>query len=189
MNRESFFIFALLLKCSTYAHNKYWNIVFENMSNNITPHESIIIQDNSIYYYINKKKYSYNIADEDLKKNQFKIIYNNIYNFLKKKIGIESIEGIDTDIEQTYISQQSKNTTWSDITKKSDILFYIEKYLFELKQKHDLNYEQMVHFNKYIKLPFILKKIYNSIEFCSIQKKITNIKKIKIKDGKPIIID
>lgn len=192
MNSDSFFILALLLKCSTYAHNKYWEKVFENMSNKITPNSSITININSIEYIIDDKKYVYNIdyTDyKDYKDTKFKLIYKDIYTFLKKKIGIDSVERIDYDKEKFYMKQHSTESDWSCITKKSDILFYIEKYLCELKTECNVDFHKMVRFNKYIRLPFILKKVYNEIEYCPEQKKIINIKNIKIVDGEPLIIN
>ena len=171
-------LYPHFILCSMLATNLYWKYVFNNLSKGIMPSTEIEIQDNKLCYRIKSKNKKLDLKEKHcFESNQ--IYYNYYYDFLKLKIGIHSLEKYDVENEQFYIKHvcNNKHISWKEIHKKSDIEFYIKKYIYD-KYIGTPN----VNYNKIFALIFYthhFKKIYNSIIFDDEKVKIIDIPILK----------
>ena len=142
-------------------------------------YEHAFISYNKLYYsrYNNTINQSYIIIPTQYKETDVATIYNDIFSFLKTKIGKDSDNKNEKRKELFYIQKEEicKYSDWKSITKKSEIEFYIEKYLIDYGIKYNINKKNMLYIKNLMFLPINFKKISKKVVYCSEQNKIVDI--------------
>lgn len=135
-------IYPIFLECSTFADNKFWINVFQDLAYGKTPYGTYISKDFLCCNYKNKE-FSYKIERKDPSK-----IYDEIYSLLTKKLGfLSEKERTKKIIDFHEIEKNLKNSreSWSDIRKKNVKESFIERYVIKMKHKHNLTIKKSKH--------------------------------------------
>ena len=173
-----FIMCTLLLKLCMFSHNEYWNHVFQSLFKNMK-YEYSFISYNKLYYskYNNIQNSCFITIPLKYKEKDVQSIYNNMFSFLKTKIGKDSNNKNERLKELFYIQKKEifRYKDWKSITKKNEIEFYIEKYLINYGKKYNIDKKIMFDVKNLIFLPNNFKKISKKIVFCQKSNKIVDI--------------
>ena len=132
-------IYPVFLECSTFADNKFWVNIFQDLAYGKTPYGTYISKDFLCCNYKNKE-FSYKIESKPPQQ-----IYDEIYSLLTKKMGfLSEKERARKMIEFHRVEQEIKGSrqTWADIRKKNIKEAFIERYVIKMKHKHKLSVKQ-----------------------------------------------
>ena len=149
-------IYPIFLECCHYADDTFWENIFEDLAYGKAPYGTYISK-NSLCCSYKKKEFSYRIE----KKNS-KILYNEIYTLLTKRLGLLSqrektkIKKDFSDLEDT-IKDSRKN--WNDIKKKNMKELLIELFVARMKEKYLLTIKQARHLLSIILVAMVFKVI------------------------------
>ena len=149
-------IYPIFLECCHYADDTFWENIFEDLAYGKAPYGKYISM-NSLCCSYKKKEFSYRIE----KKNS-KILYNEIYTLLTKRLGLLSqrektkIKKDFSDLEDT-IKDSRKN--WNDIKKKNMKELLIELFVARMKEKYLLTIKQARHLLSIILVAMVFKVI------------------------------
>jgi len=177
-------IYPIFLECCEFSEDTFWKNVFEDLSYGKYPYGTYITKDFFCCNYKNKE-FSYKIERKDPK-----ILYNDIYELLSKKLGLLSHKDkikkkIDFSILEEEIKENRKN--WSNIRKKNIKDLLIENYVIEMKKKYELTVKQARELLSIIFIGMVFKVItVKDIEYSD--GVIKNINGISF-DKKEIILD
>jgi hypothetical protein len=165
-------IYPYFLDCCMYATDNFWENIFEDLAYGITPYGTYISKNFFCCSY-KKKEFSYKIENKDPKE-----LYNDIYELLTIKLGLYSNKEkakkkFDFESHEDDIKILKNN--WSNIRKKSTKDILIEKYVIDMKYKHNLSISQ----SKYLLSLIIIALMFKTI----------NIKDIKYENGKILNIE
>jgi len=132
-------IYPVFLECCEFSEDTFWKNVFEDLSYAKCPYGTYITKDFFCCNYKNKE-FSYKIE-----KKEPKVLYNDIYDLLSKKLGLLSHKDkikkkIYFSILENEIKENRKN--WSNIRKKNIKDLLIENYVIEMKKKYSLSIKQ-----------------------------------------------
>ena len=79
-------VYPIFLECCQYAENTFWENIFENLAYGKTPYGTFISKDFLCCNY-KKKEFSYKIE-----RKCSKLLYQEVYNILTKKLGLMSTQ-------------------------------------------------------------------------------------------------
>lgn len=170
INKE--IIYPVFFECSEFATDNFWKNIFEDLAYGKTPYGTYINKDFLCCSYKNKE-FSYKIERKD-----YQIIYEDIYNLLTNKLGILSRK---EKVKKLVAFHKTENRIkefrqeWSNIRKKNIKDLLVEKYVIDMKNKHNLTIKQA--------------KYLLSILFMAIVFKVITSKDIKYSEGKIQNID
>lgn len=150
-------VYPIFINCVQYCENKFWTSIFEDLAYGKCPNGTFIHKNFFTSNY-KGKEFSYKIEETDAK-----IIYENIYNLLTKKLKILSDEDRKAQLLD-YIKLENevgdiRHDKWSNIKKKSTKDSLIEQYIIDIKKTWDLNDKQVKKLQKQINLGLIFKTI------------------------------
>lgn len=177
----------IFLNCCSHTTDPYWIDIFTKLAHNQTPY-GIILNDDYISCKIPDKNFTYSLQ-EILSPD---ILFNDIYNLLKNRYGLESALDKLAKAERfnnANISQNTKNIqSWSEIRKKTSKDRFIQNFAREIGERCDLTETQVRELVNTIQNGFVSQTITNKdIEFND--GKITGIKGILITDNNTLDID
>lgn len=157
-------IYPIFLECCQIATDKFWENIFEDLSYGKTPCGTYISKDHLSCNY-KDKEFKYKIE----KKNP-EVIYNDVCDLLTNRLGLLSQkEKVRKRLEFNSVEKEIKDsrTTWSSIRKKSVKDLLIEKYVIEMKQKHNLSLKQSRYLLSIIFTAIVFKVItFKDIDYC-----------------------
>lgn len=165
-------IYPYFLDCCQYATDNFWENIFEGLAYGKTPYGTYISKNFFCCSY-KKKEFSYKLENKDPKE-----LYNDIYDLLTNKLGLYSNKEkakkkFDFELLEDDIKISKNN--WSNIRKKSTKDILIEKYVIDMKYKHNLSINQ----SKYLLSLIVIALMFKTI----------NIKDIKYENGKILNIE
>lgn len=176
-------IYPIFLECSAFAADGFWENIFEELAYGKTPYGTYISKDFLCCRYKNKD-FSYKIERKDTK-----LMYDEIYALLTKKVGIMSHkEKVKKRKDFKDIGETMKDArqNWSDIRKKNTKELLIELFVTRMKKKHRLTIQQARYLLSAIFIGMVFKVITaKDIDFDD--GKITRIDGIDFKNSKIII--
>lgn len=149
-------IYPIFLECCTFATDKFWENIFDDLSYGKTPYGTYINKNFLCCSYKNKE-FSYNIERKDPKE-----LYLDIYNLLTKKLGILSHkEKIKkrTDFHNTESKIKECRQSWGNIRKKNIKDLFIELYAIDMKNKYTLTIKQTKYLLSVIFIAIMFKVI------------------------------
>lgn len=145
-------IYPIFLECSNFAINIFWENIFEYLAYGICPYGTYISKDFICCSY-KKKEFSYKI---DQNKDP-KIIHDELYELLNKKVGIISQEE-KLKKRSDYVNNEIINKdSWNDIRKKNIKEILIELYVTKMKNKYNLSLNQAKYLLSMISIGLMLK--------------------------------
>lgn len=159
-------VYPIFLECLEYTSDKFWENIFEDLAYAKTPYGTYISKDFLCCKY-KKKEFTYKIVRKDPK-----ILYEEIYNLLKNKLGlISGDERLKKKKQVIEIENKIniKHKDWKDIKKKNIKESLIELYVVKMKIKYSLTLQQA---------RYLLSIIYIAIVF-----KVISTKDIEYEDG------
>ena len=176
-------IYPIFLECCQYATDNFWINIFEDLAYSKTPYGSYINKDFLCCNYKNKE-FNYKIEKKDAKE-----LYDEVYFLFAKKLGLLSqLDKINKKIDFTNIEEEIKEykKNWINIKKKNIKDLFIENYVIDMKNKHDLTLKNARYLLSIIFVGMIFKVITNKdIEYED--GKILNIKGVNFKNKKVIL--
>lgn len=166
-------IHPIFLDCVKFAEDIYWKQIFQDMAYGITPYGTYFNKGFLCCNFKNKE-FTYKIENKDPE-----ILYNEIYNILKNKVGIyssndkifmlEDFKKIENEIKKTQLNK------WNNIKKRTTRDFIIENYVIEMKKKYNLNNVESKNLLNLIQIGLVFKTI--------------NSKNIRYEDGRILDIN
>ena len=170
INKE--IIYPVFFECCEFAADNFWKNIFEDLAYGKTPYGTYINKDFLCCSYKNKE-FSYKIERKDSK-----IIYDDIYNLLTNKLGIlsrkEKVKKL-VAFHKTETRIKEFRQEWGNIRKKNIKDLLVEKYVIDMKNKHNLTIKQA---------KYLLSVLFMAIVF-----KVITSKDIHYSDGKIQNID
>jgi len=165
-------IYPVFFECCEFATDNFWKNIFEDLAYGKTPYGTYINKDFLCCSYKNKE-FSYKIERKDSK-----IIYDDIYNLLTNKLGIlsrkEKVKKL-VAFHKTETRIKEFRQEWGNIRKKNIKDLLVEKYVIDMKNKHNLTIKQT---------KYLLSVLFMAIVF-----KVITSKDIDYSDGKIKNID
>ena len=170
INKE--IIYPVFFECCEFATDNFWKNIFEDLAYRKTPYGTYINKDFLCCSYKNKE-FSYKIE-----RKHSKIIYDDIYNLLTNKLGIlsrkEKVKKL-VAFHKTETRIKEFRQEWGNIRKKNIKDLLVEKYVIDMKNKHNLTIKQA---------KYLLSVLFMAIVF-----KVITSKDIDYSDGKIQNID
>ena len=150
-------IYPYFLECCQYCDDVFWENVFEELAYGKPPYGTYISKGFLTCSYKNKE-FLYKIE----RKEDAKILYEDIYKLLTEKLGILSQKEkaqkrlVFYEMEKTI--RQSRQD-WASIRKKNikDVMY--EKYVIDMKKKHSLTIKQCKYLLSLIMIAIMFKTI------------------------------
>jgi len=149
-------IYPFFLECSEFATDTFWDNVFEDLAYGKTPYGTYINKNFLCCSYKNKE-FSYKIERKDPQD-----LYNDIYHLLTKKLGILSHkEKVKkrVDFHKTESRIKEHRQEWGNIRKKNIKDLLIERYVIDMKNKHNLTVKQAKYLLSVIFIATVFKVI------------------------------
>ncbi len=149
-------VYPFFLECCKYADDAFWENIFEDLAYGKTPYGAYISKDFLCCSYKNKE-FSYRIERKDPK-----ILYDDLYKLLTEKLGILSYKEkarklmVFNELEKN-IKESRQN--WTGIRRKNIKDTMYEKYVIEMKKKHNLSLKQSRYLLAVILLSIMFKTI------------------------------
>ena len=101
---------------------------------------SIMIK-NKLIYYIKEKKYSLTLKNDEDSLNNYKIIYEDIYNFLKKKLELILKKKLMQILKYSILKKKMLDKEIDfKIIKKNDVEFYLKIFFFRITDKYNIEF-------------------------------------------------
>jgi hypothetical protein len=176
-------IYPVFLECCEFTIDSFWDNIFEDLSYGKTPYGTYINKNFLCCSYKNKE-FSYKIE-----RKESKILYDDIYNLLTKKLGILSHkEKIKkrVDFHNTESRIKEFRQEWGNIRKKNIKDLLVERYVIDMKNKHSLSIKQSKYLLSVIFIAIVFKVITSKdIEYSN--GKIQNIDGIEFTDEKILV--
>lgn len=149
-------IYPFFLECCEFSDDIFWTNVFEELAYGKAPFGTFINKDFLCCGY-KGKEFSYKIERKNPKD-----LYNEIYELLTTKVGILSYR--EKKQKKLLFHQIEKNIRnspdqWSFLKKKNirDVMY--EKYVIDMKNKHNLTNKQAVYLLSLLTVCIIFKSI------------------------------
>ena len=176
-------IYPIFLECCQYANDIFWGNIFEDLAYGKTPYGTYINKNFLCCSYKNKE-FSYKIE----RKNSDEL-YNDVYNLLTNKLGILSHKEKlkkRVDFHKTEDRIKECRQEWCNIRKKNIKDMLVERYVVDMKNKHNLTLKQAKYLLSVLFVSIVFKIITpEDIQYSD--NKIQNIDGIEF-DNKKIII-
>ena len=132
-------IYPIFLECIQYTCDTFWENVFEDLAYAKCPYGTYINKGFLCCNY-KDKEFSYKIEKKDAK-----ILYDDVYNLLAKKLGLLSIrDKLKKKLDFNNIEEELKSNrkNWTHIRKKNIKDLLIENYVIKMKNLHNLTNKQ-----------------------------------------------
>lgn len=149
-------VYPIFLECCQFAEDIFWENIFEELAYGKCPYGTYISKGFLCCSYKNKE-FTYKIE-----RKESKILYTDIYKLLTEKLGILSLK--EKAQKKLAFHQLEKNIQhsrddWSSIRRKNikDILY--EKYVIDMKCKHNLTIKQARYLLAIISVSIMFKTI------------------------------
>ena len=179
MSLNNEIIYPCFLLCREFASNAYWKIIFEDLAYGKCPTGTYISKEFFCCSY-KGKEFSYKIE-----KKEPEILYNEIYNLLYVKLGMNSNQDKQKKRNRILVIESDiieSRKDWSMIRKKNVKDLLIEQYIISMSSKHSLCREKTKHLYSMIYIALSFKLITSKdIEFSNGE--ITNIKGVEFKNN------
>ena len=176
-------VYPFFLECLQYSDDIFWENIFEDLAYGIAPYGTYISKDFLCCGYKNKE-FSYKIERKEPD-----ILYDDIYTLLKEKLGIlsqkEKLKKKTAFYEIEKSIKDSRNE-WVNIRRKNikDILY--EKYVIDMKEKHNLSLKQTKYLLSVLMIS-VMFKIITTKDVYYENGRIENIQGIEFEDGEIIL--
>lgn len=168
-------VYPFFIECCQHTDDRFWKNVFDDLAYGITPYGTYIVKDFLTCKY-KDKDFSYKIQKKDSK-----ILFEEVYNLLKNKLGLISLDEIVK--KKTDIKTEDIKNDWSLIKKKNIKDLLIERYVIEMKKRHSLTLQQTRYLMSIIFIGFVFKVLTPAdIEY--VDGKILDIQGIEFEEGK-----
>jgi len=148
-------VYPIFLECCNFTENTFWENIFQNLAYGESPYGTYISKDFICCNYKNKK-FSYKIE-----KKESSIIYKDVYNLLKNKLGIMSKLERNNKIEKMDSNLNTQKNTWNSIKKKNIKSLLIEQYVIRMKKKHKLTIKKSKYLLSLIYICLLFKVLTN----------------------------
>jgi hypothetical protein len=173
-------IYPFILECCQYTEDIFWKNLFEDLAYGKAPYGTYISK-NFLCCGFKNKEFSYKLERKDSE-----ILYHELYDILKNKVGILSIdERIEKKkmINNFELSNEDYKNNWNSIRKKNikDILFL--NFAIEKQKQYGLTRKDTKYLLSMIQI-FIMFKIITSKDIEYQDGKIISIKNINFENGK-----
>jgi hypothetical protein len=179
-------IYPVLLECCQFTNDIFWQNIFEELAYGRTSY-GIYISKNFICCSQKKKEFSYKIENKEPQ-----IIFNELYNILKNKVGIQSHqERLNNRKAFNELEDETKNNmknNWNSIKKKNMKELLIELYVTKMKNKYFLTLEQARYLISIIYIGILFKVIIPKRDINYSNGEILNISGIEF-DRKKVILN
>jgi hypothetical protein len=107
-------LYPFFIECCKFTHDKFWKNIFQELAYGITPYSTYINKDMLICNY-KDKEFVYKIQ-----KKEAEILYNEIVNIFKHKLGLLShIEILSKKNDANNLHEHVNYIDWSSIKKKN----------------------------------------------------------------------
>ena len=166
-------VYPIFLECCNFTENTFWENIFQNLAYGESPYGTYISKDFICCNYKNKK-FSYKIEKKDSS-----IIYKDLYNLFKNRLGIMSKLERNNKREKMDNNLNIQKNTWNSIKKKNIKSLLIEQYVIRMKKKHKLNIKNSKYLLSLIYI-CLLFKVLTSKDIIYENNLIIDIKGIKI---------
>lgn len=176
-------IYPVFLECCEFAHDSFWENIFDDLSYGKTPYGTYITKNFLCCSYKNKE-FSYKIERKDPQ-----VLYNEIYKLLTVKLGILSRkEKVKkrADFHKTESRIKEFRQEWGNIRKKNIKDLLVERYVIDMKNKYSLTLKQTKYLLSIIFIAIVFKVI-TSKDIDYSDGKIQNIEGIEFSNKKIIL--
>jgi hypothetical protein len=180
MPQKKEIIYPFFLECYQFCEDTFWETIFEDLTYGKAPYGTYISKGFLCCSYKNKE-FSYKIERKDPK-----ILFTDIYTLLTDKVGIVSQKEkirkkiVFNELEKNL--KQSKDD-WASIRRKNikDVMY--EKYVIDMKNKHNLSVQQCKYLLALLTVAIMFKSITTKdIDYQD--EKIISINGINFSEGK-----
>lgn len=168
-------VYPIFLDCYQYASDTYWEHIFEDLAYGKPPYGTYISKDYLCCSY-KKKEFSYKIE-----KKEAKIMYEEIYEILTRKLGLLSNSEKakkKKDFSDFEENMRNSRKNWCDINKKNIKELLIELFVSRMKNRHQLTISQAKNLLSAILIAMVFKVI-TSNDIVYENNQITSIKGIE----------
>ena len=149
-------IYPVFLECCEFSIDTFWENIFEDLAYGKTPYGTYISKNFLCCSYKNKE-FSYKIERKDPQ-----TLYNDVYNLFTNKLGILSHkEKIKkrVDFHKTESRIKEFRQDWSNIKKKNIKDLLVQRYVVNMKNKHNLTIKQAKYLLSVICIAIVFKVI------------------------------
>lgn len=148
-------VYPIFLECCNFTDNIFWENIFENLAYGDSPYGTYISKDFLCCNYKNKK-FSYKIENKNSS-----IIYTEVYNLLKNKLGLMSKLERNNKRLQMDNNLNIKKETWNSIKKKNIKSLLIEQYVIRMKNMYKLSIKKSKYLLSLIYICLLFKVVTN----------------------------
>jgi len=148
--------YPIFLECCEFTTDTFWEQIFQDLAYGNCPRGTYVHNDHLFCSY-KGKGFSYKIERKDPK-----ILYTDIYNLLKTKLGILSNKEKAQkrlDFHQVEKDIKKSRKVWSNIRKKNVKDLLIERYAIKMRKQHSLTITQTKYLLSLISIALIFKVI------------------------------
>ena len=152
-------IYPIFLECCQYTENVFWENLFENLSYGKTPRGAYISK-NFLCCSYKGREFNYKIE-----RKKPEILYNDVYTLLNEKLGVLSQKQKQEkrkNFREIERNIRDNRLDWSNIKKDNVKQSLYQKYVIDMKQKHNLNKKQTKYLMSLIKISTLLQKVVKS---------------------------
>lgn len=148
-------VYPIFLECCNFTDNIFWENIFDNLAYGDSPYGTYISKDFLCCNYKNKK-FSYKIENKNSS-----IIYTEVYNLLKNKLGLMSKLERNNKRLQMDNNLNIKKETWNSIKKKNIKSLLIEQYVIRMKNMYKLSIKKSKYLLSLIYICLLFKVVTN----------------------------
>lgn len=148
-------VYPIFLECCNFTDNIFWENIFDNLAYGDSPYGTYISKDFLCCNYKNKK-FSYKIENK-----KSSIIYTEVYNLLKNKLGLMSKLERNNKRLQMDNNLNIKKETWNSIKKKNIKSLLIEQYVIRMKNMYKLSIKKSKYLLSLIYICLLFKVVTN----------------------------
>lgn len=150
-------IYPIFLECCQYTPDNFWENIFEDLAYGKPPYGTFISK-NFLCCSYKKQEFSYKIEKKDTK-----VLYDEIYNLLRNKLGLLSKEEKLKRTKDFSIMEKglkdSRTKNWTEIRRKNIKDLIIELFVSRMKTEHSLTIKQARYLLSLIYVSLIFKVI------------------------------
>jgi len=149
-------LFPVFLECCQFADDIFWENIFEDLAYGKAPYGTYISK-GFLSCSFKNKEFAYKIE-----RKKPDLLYNDIYGLLTKKLGILSHKEKEQrriDFHEMEKNIKEARQEWTSIRRKNlkDVMY--EKYVLDMKQKHNLSLKNCKYLLAVILVSIMFKTI------------------------------
>ena len=126
-------IYPIFIECCQYTTDPYWVSIFGDLAYGRTPY-GVYISKGFLCCNYKTKGFSYKIEKKDPD-----VMFKEVYGLLTTKMGLHSFAEKEDQKVLFYGSINVDKQNWGNIRKKHTKEILIEKFILEMKNKHNIN--------------------------------------------------